>query len=1045
MAVDISKQGSKGGDSHYDTSQLRGVREERGIITGIVKANVHPTHNGVIKIWSPTFSTDEKDKAQWRTVRYCSPFYSRVDNSGVGDSYFGVKNPSGIVTPPPDLGTKVLAFFPEGRNSEGYYFACVPDLYMMQTLPEATTSDGVASGEFNDSPGGNHPGQKITNWQKQKRPEDFFTQNFLVLSGLSQDTVRGLSTSGYMRESPSEIIGIASKGRRITTDGRDFTVTNNAAIKNPDTADKRILEGLLGPTARRKGHSISLDDGDLDGNSNQVRFRTSTGHQILLNDTEGVIYISNSDGSCWIELSNAGTMDVYAEDSINFRSRNIQFHAGENIKFHSKGYTQIIADQNMHLQSNRELTIQSDGQTGITSTGLHLNSKGELFATSKSASYYNAGGNISVAGALVLLQGPKNQAQEAKKVKNLDKEDTTYNEDLDQFILDEEEMVTTTVDRLVMHEPFLYHGISNTTSPFTGGLAGGSGAPGGNYSIVGSGGVAPAPYVAGQTTATPGVASVPGAAASTSGAALPPGLSSIAQQAGVSEAQLQGQISKVQSMVGNIDTGAMLSQAQSQLGSIDTGALTSKFGNIGGSLGDITSNLNVGDIQGQLGAATSKLGGADFGKLISDSSGKITGLTDQLSSGLPGLPDIGNVTKSLPNLQDNLPSVLNAPALNKFPVTDLVQQANTGFSIGALDSFDTQALNAAVVKQVGSLNNPAFIDTATKSVGKFGFNVDQLKTQGLVRPEAIFNDQLSDTSVWTGKEGASSLNKFLGNSGLQDQVQQAVVATDYQKLVNTGGINFADGKKEIMSMLTASNVSSPEVATQVRQGFSQIEGVLQNTTNIPAGQDVASNVQQAMQTGAAAANRTEQINGKTKLEKETTIYGGAVTKSAQTQSNQTTVTGGGSTTTTNAVTGGKVTTGPVYTPSDDLLDEEANSTTKTDFSDEFNAEPLQGSTDDATDDDPYGLDAQQKQAEKREESEASKRSRKAVAEDERKKKLTGYARYKVLRDEARVLRKQWWANKSKLSKADNDALQAQIRSLLAQADVALNDRGSGDG
>ena len=68
MAVDISKQGSKGGDSHYDTSQLRGVREERGIITGIVKANVHPTHNGVIKIWSPTFSTDEKDKAQWRIV-----------------------------------------------------------------------------------------------------------------------------------------------------------------------------------------------------------------------------------------------------------------------------------------------------------------------------------------------------------------------------------------------------------------------------------------------------------------------------------------------------------------------------------------------------------------------------------------------------------------------------------------------------------------------------------------------------------------------------------------------------------------------------------------------------------------------------------------------------------------------------------------------------------------------------------------------------------------------------------------------------------------
>jgi len=69
MAIDISKQGAKGGDPGYDTSQLRGVREERGIVTGVVKANVHPTNMGVIKIWIPTFSTDEKDKTQWRSVK----------------------------------------------------------------------------------------------------------------------------------------------------------------------------------------------------------------------------------------------------------------------------------------------------------------------------------------------------------------------------------------------------------------------------------------------------------------------------------------------------------------------------------------------------------------------------------------------------------------------------------------------------------------------------------------------------------------------------------------------------------------------------------------------------------------------------------------------------------------------------------------------------------------------------------------------------------------------------------------------------------------
>ena len=962
MAVDITRQGTKGGDSGYDTSQLRGVREEKGIITGVVKANVHPTSMGVIKIWNATFSTDENDKTQWRTVRYCTPFYSRVDNAGVDDTYFGTKVTAGIVTPPPDIGTKVLAFFPEGRNSEGYYFACVPDTYMMQTLPEATISNGVASGEFNDSPAGSHHSGKITNWRTQTRPEDFFTQDTLVKQGLSDDRIRGLNNSGYMRESPAEIIGIATKGRRITTQGQDFTQTYATQIRNPNTADKKILEGLLGPTARRKGHSIALDDGDIDGNSNQIRLRTSTGHQILLNDSEGVIYVGNSDGSCWIELSNEGTMDVYAQDSINFRSANINFHADENIKMHAKGFTQIVADQQLHLQGTQETSIVTDGEAGIKAKkNLHLYSESELFSTSTGASYYNAGGNISVAGSMVLLQGPKTQAKQAKKVSETQKEDTTYFPDLDQFILDEEEMVTTTVDRIVTHEPFPYHSVMNTATPYTGGLGGANGQPTSNYGIV--------PATVTQPTAVTSPAAVTGSA----------------------------------------------SPAATATGTNGATSLTS--GNTGFAQVAAAAGISEAELQSQIGAAQSQLQGADFDKLIKDSSGKITGLADQLSANAPQLT--AGLQSAIPNVQDQLGSVLQTPNINKFPVTDLVAQANTGFSVGALDSFDVQGLNAAVVKQVGSSNNPAFIDATTKSVGKFGFNVDQLKAQGFVRPEAVFNDQLADSSVWTGKAGASSLNKLLSNAPLQESIQQGVVAADYQKLVNLGGIKATDGKKEVMSMLTASNVSTPEITAAVRQGTQSIENVLPNTTNIASGEDVASKVKQSMQTGAAASERVEKI----KVTKNETVI----------STSESVTTGAGSTTTTTPVTGGETTTARVYSPSDDLLEEEANSTTKTDFSDEFNAEPLPG----ATDSDPYGLDAQEKQAQEREESEASKRSREAVAEFERKKKLGGYAAYKALRDQSRELRKQWWAGRRTLSKAEKAALEAQIKSLLAQADAAL--------
>ena len=890
MAVDQSRANSKGGDSQYDTGSLRGVREERGIVTGIVKANVHGAHMGVIRIWVPTFCTDPDDKTQYRTVRYCTPFYSRVDNQGVGDTYFGTKVTSGIVTPPPDIGTKVLAFFPEGRNAEGYYFACVPDTFMLQTVPEATLYNGVASGEFNDNLEGERSSKKVTNWKTQARPQDFFTNNQLSGAGLVDDTVRGLNNSSYMRESPSEVLGISSKGRRITTAGQDFTLTYNAQIKDPNTTDKTILNGLLGPTGRRKGHSITLDDGDIDGNSNQIRLRTSTGHQILLNDSEGVIYVGNGEGTAWIELGSQGTMDVYALDSINFRSKNLNFHADENIKFHSKGYSQFVSEKQMHVEGKEQLVMNSAGEAGITGEkGLHLNTTGELFASSGGASYLNAGGNMSIAGSLILLQGPSTKAKTAKNISELQKIDVSYASGTG---FEPGKEIATTADRIVTHEPFPGHGQKNITSPYTGGLVGGGGGMGGAFSVIGglAGGAIPTGLDGGLAAAAASVGGG-GAISQAVSAVTSGGAGNILSQA-TNVLGSSGLASNVLSQVSSSGAGNVLGQLTGG-GANPLGALTSSlqggqlsgladtftstigganlpgFDSIASSLGGITSNLPIGDITSQLGnlpigdiqnqlsSVTSQLAGADLGKLVTDSTGKITGIADSLGAGLPDIQ--GALSTVAPQLQDALPSVLNSPALKKFPVTDMVAQVNTGFSIGALDSFDMQGLNAAVVKQVGSLNNPKFIDGITKSVGKYGFNVDQLKSQGFVRPDAIFNDQLADTSVWTGKGGANSLNKFLGNSGLQEQVQQAVVATDYQKMFNTGAIKLQDGKKEIMGMLTASNISSPEIASKVRQGFSNIEDTLKNTTNIPDGEDVSSVVKDAMQTGAAAQQRVEKI------------------------------------------------------------------------------------------------------------------------------------------------------------------------------------------
>ena len=109
-----------------------------------------------------------------------------------------------------------------------------------------------------------------------------------------------------------------------------FTSEGKAFVPLSNTEQDRLKKDVTS-TKRKKGHSITLDDGDVDGNSQQIRLLSSTGHQILLNDNEGVIYIGHKTGKSWIELGKDGQIDIYGQDSINFRTKDFNFHADGNI------------------------------------------------------------------------------------------------------------------------------------------------------------------------------------------------------------------------------------------------------------------------------------------------------------------------------------------------------------------------------------------------------------------------------------------------------------------------------------------------------------------------------------------------------------------------------------------------------------------------------------------------------------------------------------------------------------------------------------------
>ena len=482
--LNISAVGSKGGDSTFQKGTARGQRQEHGIVLGIVKSNSHPSRSGILNVFVPEFGTTgvsggkklESDSSQWRQVQYATPFYSRTETIGDANNALSVKNTAGFVYPCPDIGTTVLCFFPHGNDDNGFWFAAVPDTYMLQALPESSTSDNLEPNAIGLTRGKKGPaldyndlvesGNKnaVGDFLKQKRPLDFFTAQHLKVQGLDQDELRGLSTSSYTRETPSELIGLTSKGRRVDSNTRDLTSspTVKSALEN-DAGTISDPELLTLPKYRRKGHSFVLDDGDVDGKSNLIKLKTSKGHQIILDDTTGFLYINNSNGTAWIEMAPNGLTDVYSAQSVTVRSRDINFHADNNIKFHAKNQMQFVAENYMHVEGSKLLNMYSDGNAFLFGgRGIDAKSGGSANLEGSATVNVKGGSSVNIDGGCVSLGSGAGPAAKQNRASEKALQDTQ--QDSQGFWIGNK-VTSSTVDRLTTHEPFPYHGeVSQSTN-----------------------------------------------------------------------------------------------------------------------------------------------------------------------------------------------------------------------------------------------------------------------------------------------------------------------------------------------------------------------------------------------------------------------------------------------------------------------------------------------------------------------------------------------------------------------------------------------------
>jgi len=370
-------------DPDLDVHKKRQI-VDAGPYEGIIKNNSDVLRTGRVEVYIPAFGGPEIATNSWIPVQWCTPYYGKTDKSNIGkDEAEGIYS-YGMWMSPPDPGVRVVVAFLEGLRDKGVCIGCLIDDMSNHMTPGIPSSKHwLESPEVADLLPAAVSGKdilpviernvKYNNKDRStpgivKRPVNIPLLKIFKQQGLLSDTVRGQSFSSSQRENNSAVYGISTPGRSVNTDP-----ATNAALKARMEEGTATAEDLK-VKKRLPGHMFIMDDGDANGDSNIMRLRTSTGHQILMDDKKGIVYVATASGNAWIEMDNTGNTNM-------FSAGNFSVHCEGSFNVQAGGNINIEADKNVHIKS-KEAAVKIHAEDGtidaVSEKGTYLQSEGPL-------------------------------------------------------------------------------------------------------------------------------------------------------------------------------------------------------------------------------------------------------------------------------------------------------------------------------------------------------------------------------------------------------------------------------------------------------------------------------------------------------------------------------------------------------------------------------------------------------------------------------------------------------------------------------------------
>lgn len=308
------------------------------------------------------------NEANYIQCQMLSPYFSQKPAEAAGSdptTFEDSQTASGACFPAPQPGTYGLVAMAENDPNLGFWLGAFPEPGIGRTIPEPPTAERVG---MNDSDAsdlasgvGLPSGEMVKRSQDGSIPQEKYKNpvhpfaHTLRTQGLLVDTIRGQTTSSAMRDPSNRVLGMNTPGAS-------------------GTATQLDASGTATKVTRMGGHSFTMDDGDVRGNNNLLRLRSSKGGQFLIHDTAELVYIANQSGTAWIEMTADGKIDIYSKDSVSIHSEN-------DFNFRAKRDVNLEAGRNVNVKSVERFTMEGEVMNQLATGSLSIDSRGPLDIT----------------------------------------------------------------------------------------------------------------------------------------------------------------------------------------------------------------------------------------------------------------------------------------------------------------------------------------------------------------------------------------------------------------------------------------------------------------------------------------------------------------------------------------------------------------------------------------------------------------------------------------------------------------------------------------